>query len=409
MTEALQANHPLAVRMAVIAFLSQGISFACMWGSFGVLLGPTEAKLGIGREMSSLSVPLASMAMAIAAPLVGSLVNRVSIRKLMILGALMGVAGYALLSVSTSIYMNYAAYGLLIGPGLTLTAAVLPATLVTRWFVVNRGRALGLIYLPIIMVLLPFLVVFMLGRYGLPGACLTLAALMAVSLIPLLFVVDYPPDAAGAAASGNAAAKAASSFSFARLAGSPPFWIVAAGFAAVMTGSMILGAHLVPMATGWGLDPTHAAGLVSVMSLVGMAGTVVFGWLADKIGGGRSLAIICIGSGLLWAMLLLRPPYPVLILVIGLIGMHTSGISAAVGVALSERFGSESFSRAFGLTTLIGKVVSIVAVPLAATVYVKSGSYAGALMGQAAFFLLAGAAMAALSVNRARAAKPATA
>jgi hypothetical protein len=39
-------NHPLALRMAAIAFLNQNITVACLWGSFSVLFGAVEMRLG---------------------------------------------------------------------------------------------------------------------------------------------------------------------------------------------------------------------------------------------------------------------------------------------------------------------------------------------------------------------------
>jgi hypothetical protein len=61
-----------------------------------------------------------------------------------------------------------------------------------------------------------------------------------------------------------------------------------------------------------------------------------------------------------------------------------------IGVALSEAFGRESFSRAYGLVNLLNRPFSMLCVPAAALVYSRTGSYTGALIGELIFLTLAG-------------------
>src|ERR1700722_14939898 len=147
-TESAGSNHPLALRMAAIAFVNQNITVGCIWGSFSVLLGAVEARLGVGRELSTLAVPVVNLATAALAPIAGVLAVRYSLRSLMLLGAALSVAGFAMLALTASYPLYLAAFGLLLGPGMAV-GAVLPATLVTRWYRVHRGRALGIVCAPI--------------------------------------------------------------------------------------------------------------------------------------------------------------------------------------------------------------------------------------------------------------------
>jgi hypothetical protein len=74
--------------------------------------------------------------------------------------------------------------------------------------------------------------------------------------------------------------------------------------------------------------------------------------------------------------------------IIGLIGLHAAGVVPVFSAALSEVFGKESFSRAYGLVQLIILPFSVLCVPAAALVYTRTGSYAGAIIGVAGFLLL---------------------
>jgi MFS family permease len=170
---------------------------------------------------------------------------------------------------------------------------------------------------------------------------------------------------------------------------SVPFWALTTAFMASAAGSIILTAHMAPMARAWGFSATLAATLLSTQSFAGIAGTVVFGWVADRLGGARALALVVFDAAVLWTLLLLHPPFIATAAIIALAGLHGAGAVPVLSVALSEAFGRESFSRAFGLANLVNLPVSVACVPAAAMVYARTGSYAGAIAGQAVFLLLA--------------------
>ena len=131
MTATAPANHPLATRMAAIAFCTQNITMGAAYGTFGVMLTAAEARLGVTREIASLGLPLVMAALALTAPIVGLLSDRFSARLLMIVGSLLGAAGYLLLALSHSAIPYLLAYALLIGPNVSLSGVVMPSTIVT--------------------------------------------------------------------------------------------------------------------------------------------------------------------------------------------------------------------------------------------------------------------------------------
>ena len=57
---------------------------------------------------------------------------------------------------------------------------ILPATLVTRWFIVGRGRALGIACTPFVIALIPLASSWMLHKFGLTVTYWMLAALSAI-------------------------------------------------------------------------------------------------------------------------------------------------------------------------------------------------------------------------------------
>ncbi len=379
----------LAIRMGLLGFVSFNLTMASMWGSFGVLMTAVEAKMGVGREVSSLAAPIVVVAVALLAPVVGVLASRMSLRLLMMIGSFMGSAGFALLAVTSNIHVFLLAYGLLIGPAVCLCGAVLPPTLVTRWFTSGRGRAIGFVHIPIALVATPLVCAFVLRGHGLSTVYMVLCAVMAVNFIAQGFVRDYPPGDEAATLEGTKARPTHQGPAIGELLRQKRFWPITIANASSIAGTVMLSAHLVSMATGWGIDATKAASLLTLMSLGGLIGPLTFGWLADKCGGRPMQVIMCIASAVLWSILLAQPPYLILALVIALFGLISSGSVPTYGVALSEQFGQASFARTFGLGNMVSLPFTVLAVPLAASIYARSGSYREALLIQASFFLIA--------------------
>jgi MFS family permease len=102
-----------------------------------------------------------------------------------------------------------------------------------------------------------------------------------------------------------------------------------------------------------------------------------------------TLALLAFDGLVLYLLLLLHPPFLVTTGLIGLIGLHGAGALPVTGTMLGELFGRESFSRAYGLFNVINLPFSVACVPAAAWVYERSGSYSGAIIGQAGFFAIA--------------------
>ena len=384
-------NHPLALRMAIIAFLNQAITAGSVWGSFSVLLSANEARLGISRELSTLAIPALMLATACLAPVAGILVSKYPMRLVGVIGAAFSVAGFLVLALTNSYPLYLAAFGLLLGPGFAV-GVIMPATLVTRWFRVNRGKALGLVNVPVLFAVLPLIATWSLHTIGLRETYLMLTAFSVVTVLANSFISDPPEEASLAATAapeiaGSPELVATGVLPMKDLLLNRRFWTIAMGANASVVGSIVLTTHMVPMAMSWGDTATAAATLLSVMSVVAMVGTVFFGWVTDRLGGALTLALLVMDSAILWALLLVHPPFAVLLVIIGLIGFHAVGAAPVLGMAMSEVFGEKEFSRAYGMANLVSLPFTMLASPVAAFIFSRSGSYSGVILTEVAFLL----------------------
>ncbi len=383
-------NHPKAVRMGVIAGVSHNLVIGTVMGSFGILLASVEQRLGVSAEAAAAGIPLVLVGSSILAPFVGVLIAKVSLRLLLLVGALLTVGGYLLLAFTQSYALYLVAYGLFFGPALSLAGSVGPATLVTRWFHRNRGLALGVVHLPVVIAIMPWLLHETLDGVAPTTIYLAIGLVAAAVMIPLsLMTIDHPPSGETAAPAAGSRRTSDGSLSVVQLLARPRFWALCLAGIASMTSSVMLGSLLVPMGESWGFTRAESAQLQSIMSLAGIAGSVMFGWIADKLGGGRSLALIGFDCALLWLVLLLHPPFAMTAVVVALIGMHGVGAIPTLGRGLSDSFGQASYSRGFGLNTLIGLPFIASAVIGSAKAFTLTGSYDAAIKGMVVFFALA--------------------
>jgi cyanate permease len=387
------ANDPRAPRMGAIAWLSHNVAIGSIFGTSGVLLIPMQERLQVSRGLASIAIPMVMIGSAILAAVAGELAARFSLRRLLVCSAILMVAAWLVLAGTTSYPAYLIAYGLLLGPAMAIAGAVLPPTIVTRWFQRGRGLAIGIVHLPIVITLMPLIASLVIQRWGLTTLFAGLAIFAAVALVPAsVGLIEYPPSheqgAVDAGISGSSA-RSRPALSVPQLARSGLFWLFAIAVAAPNTSSVTLAAHLPAMGASWGYSVTSAAALASIMSLLGMAGSILFGLVADRIGGARTLALIAIDDAVLWTLLLFDLPYPARMAIIGLIGMHGSGAIPALSKALASAFGEASFSRAFGLASTLSLPLIVGAIVGFGAIFQARHSYVPAMLGMVDIFLVA--------------------
>lgn len=391
---AIAPGHRHALRMGVIAGVSHNVVIGAVMGSFGVLLAPVQERLRIETETASLGITLVVIASAVMSPFAGVLVARLSIRLLLQIGALMITSGFLLLAATRDYALYLVAYGILLGPAMSVAGSVGPATLVTRWFDGRRGLVLGIVHLPIFVSILPVALNWFVERNGVVAAYLLLATIVIISVMPLTFLVlDHPPRqdslSAHAASPTEPPPATNASLSVFQLLARPRFWAIMLAAKSSMTSSVLLSTMLIPMGVSWGFTRAESAFLASIMALSGILGSVLFGWIADRIGGARTLALIALDSAALWALLLGEPSYGLAAMIVGLLGLHGAGVIPALSRAIGDAFSAASFSRGFGLVPFIGLPFLAVAITGSASVYTATGSYDPAVSAMVAFCGLA--------------------
>jgi predicted MFS family arabinose efflux permease len=79
----------------------------------------------------------------------------------------------------------------------------------------------------------------------------------------------------------------------------PAFWLLAGSFAICgMTTNGLIGTHFIPAANDHGMPTTVAAGLLATVGVLDVAGTVLSGWLTDRVDPRLLLVVYYLGRGI---------------------------------------------------------------------------------------------------------------
>jgi sugar phosphate permease len=303
----------------------------------------------------------------------------------MIAGSVAALLGFALLVFAPSKLTYFGACFLLFGPAMAVTGSIGPATLVTRWFGRNRGLALGLVHVNLLAAAVPIASAKILEHSSAQTVYIVLAVLVGALLLPASFAArDYPPGAQSATDAAHAPGMTLS-----EIIRQPAFWCLAIASSAIITSIMVLTFGLVTMAEGMGYTRKDGADLQGIMAIAGMAGSILFGWVADRLGGFRGLALVAFNFAILMLLLLFKLPYPALVAVIALLGLHGAGMIPNVVRALASTLGQESFSRAFGLSSFLSVAFTAAGLYGMNLSHRLLGDYSGSQIGLVALLLLA--------------------
>jgi len=401
--------HP-AWFVAAVAFLAL-VGAAGFRAAPGVLMVPLQAEFGWSTTVLSLAVSLNLVLFGLTAPFAAALMERFGIRAVTSIALCLIGLGSALTVFVNQSWQILLTWGLLIGLGTGSMALVFAATIANTWFAKRRGLVIGILTAGSAagqLVFLPFIAALAQSP-GWRGASLLIAA-GALAVVPLVlrWLRNSPADV-GARPYGAEETEAAEPATTAAAGDSPnaavralqvlkraskvrTFWGLAAGFAICgATTNGLIGTHFIPSAHDHGMPETTAAGLLAVVGIFDIVGTIASGWLTDRFNPKVLLAVYYQfrGIGLLVLPLLLgstvEPSMIVFVVVYGLDWVATVPPTAAICRRVFGADGSVVFGWVFAAHQL-GAAAAAVA---AGFVRDATGHYTYAWIGAAAMCTVA--------------------
>lgn len=386
--------------------VANAVMVGAFYASYGLFVLPIAGEFGLSRADANTGLVIVSMGIALIAPFLGRLLDKVSVRLVMKVGAVCFGCGLIGLALSSELWASAAILALMMPIGVIGGCSMTVPLLIVRWFKALPARAMVIANLGLSIggAAFPLLAALLIESHGWRISLLALGCLAGLLLFGSAMVMrDHPgeDDRETQHHPQNSQPSATAPLSVAELLRSPLFWLVNLSGAAVIATGTAFNVSLPPLARDQGLSLVTAASLVSAMSAAGFAGKLILAVIGDRFDKVLILAATYIGVAIGVGCMMLPGGFSTMlggVILIGLISGFTTPILNAV---IADIFGRESFGTVTGLAQPIQSITSMVAIRFAGEVFDRTGNYDVLLVTKIAIGVLAGAIM--LHVARSKA------
>lgn len=368
--------------------------------TYSVISVPFAREFQPSRMVLMLAMTILSGASALLSPLLGGLMDRVPLKLLTTIGAILLVLGYFALSFVGSMNQVLVVFGVLIAPANVLLGPVAVTVLLSRWFLRKRGAAIGIAIagLGVGGFLFPPLVQLLLNLFDWRTAMQLLALILGALLLPAVVLIVERPESLGLHPDGDSAEQVAARPaqptelpSRLTILANRNFWVVTLFVTIVASGLKGMVTNLVPLATDAGIGANAAALLISIYSGCAMLGKLSFVGLADRLSP-RTIAALSLGGFALGnlGMGLATGPYWQFAASVATIGYLGGFMLPLQSFLLPRILGQHVVGRVGGLMSLISLIALLTTPPLFGHVHDVTHSYAAVFL---AFSAIAGLAI----------------
>ncbi len=340
--------------------------------TFGVFLKPVSGEFGWSRETISRGFGFAALAVAVASPKLGQLLDRFGPRKIILpCYAIYGIALVSLGFLSSHVAQFYATL-VVIGLVGNATTQMGYSRAVSTWFDHRRGLALALVMAGtgVGAIVLPAFAQWLIDAYGWRAAYESLGILALLCSLPLtlLFVRERP----AALTPGAALALGATAAEGMR---TRIFWTLVAVL--FLNSVSVNGAitHLSALLTDRGIPAQQAAMALSTLGAASLCGRLITGMLLDRFFGPRVSFLLLAGVAAGIAILASARDSSAMLAAAVLIGLGLGAEADITPYLLTRYFGLRSFSTLYGFTWTAYAIAGAIGPVVMGRAFDLTGSY----------------------------------
>jgi MFS family permease len=313
----------VATCFVIIALVSPIIS------SFSIFYVAVLHDFHWSRGSTAIALSIHLVVGGVASPVAGHLIDKYGPRRVMPIGAILTAGSLMWLSRSTALWQFYVAFGVVAAIGSVMLHIVPLTTIVSNWFVRNRGTAIGIVAAGsgVGQLSLPLLQ-YLISRIGWRNSYFVLGS--AILIIPttliLLFLYSRPEDRGVSSidetkkrrrrrnvelvveADGEVLERkrgimrkgevvildkewAEKEWTVRKALRTFRFWAVTLVIANFAAGFFLISVHLVAYLIDKGYSPVMAASVMGLQGLINVVGKFVGGVLCDRIGREKTLTL----------------------------------------------------------------------------------------------------------------------
>ncbi len=387
-----------------VAFIANFMSVGTGFYVFNAFMQPLGSAYGWTRTDISLALSAGSLVGIFGQLIYGTLLVHVSTRVLMPCGALLAGLAFIQLGRVEELWLFYFYYLLLLlGNG--AYGGIVANTAVNNWFVLKRGKAIGLATAGISLsgAILPFVALLLIENNGISEAFFWIG-LGIIMVAPLAGAImrDRPeqcglhPD--GAAAESVSHEKVPLPFAPSSVNGAiltdvfatkpfeesiwtpatvwklPTFWKVGLAYAMVMVGVVGVLSQLKPRFTDIGFDDHAAMAMLTISALLGALGKYFWGMLCDRYDPRRVAAVLMVLGSVSLVFSFFEQSVPLLVIFVVVFGFSMGGVLSTFPIIIASLFGRNSFASVARVLALFF-VLQMLGYPIASGSFDLTGSY----------------------------------
>lgn len=370
--------------------VSVGLGKAALNNSAGLFLSPVSQDLNVGVGSLTIYLSVSSIVTLLFLPFGGKLLSKYSARLVLFFAIIFQAGAFALFGLMNSIWGWYLlAIPLAIG-GVFITVIGGPV-LIERWFSKGKGLALGILSAigGLLGVFAQPIIGALISQFGWRNAYFItgLGVLIIVTPIILLLIRNSPKDK-NTKAYGDTSTDIDPHKQIQNIEGiayttakkTPAFFLLALFFF-IITAISSFTMHVPTYLVNHGQKVSIAGAMMSALMVGVFVGSLVFGYLTDKIGA-KKVGLLAMILGLIATILLIAMPDFIVVVAVALFlfGMFTSSIGTIAPAMASSLFGSKDYSQIYSTSSIGLAFASIVALPAYGFIYDISGSYTTGLI-----------------------------
>ena len=357
-----------------------GFIFYC----FPLMFNALERDLGASQSQLSGALSIWFVSSAIASIFLGRLLDKFSIKKIMMIGGVIFSLGLFSISFVQSSFSLLLIYGTLLAVGGPALGNLSVTKLVANWFEKNAGMALGIAAIGISFsgVVLPLLVDPLIDLIGWRSVYIVFGLIVIFLLIPLVryLVIDTPEEVGQF--KDNLIEKPSEEFQdlmeIKDFFKHNIFWIISLAFAFqfLAMGGVLLHLPLHSESQGFletwtvlGLPIKQTVLAYSIAALGGVVGKVFFGYLMDRLSANIPVMIMMAMQSLGIFGLTLIDNYLLFTLFCFIFGLGFGGAMVLMSASFLKAFGSQNLGSVRGISALIIVPVQPVGMILVGTAF----------------------------------------
>lgn len=341
----------------VANFISLGTSFYMLNG----FMEPLCDIRGWTRTQLNVALVIGTLCSLGSQFFYGTIVAQTGPRILMTIGPLVAGFAYVCMGYATSLASLYVLFFVLFA-GNAAYGALISNTVVNNWFVLHRGKAIGLSTAggSLAGAVLPFLSMILVLRTGLSTAFASIGILI-TGMAPLAWLIirDWPeqyglrPDGIGTGALPPAPVRVPGNpWPLTRLLRTGAFWHLCVGFTLVMGSVNGVMSQLKPRFSDIGFDHMTGMTLVAATALSAAVGKYIWGTLCDRFDPRRvTAALYAVNAAGLGLALVEGSPVSLALFII-LFGFSMGGVWSAGPILVAHIFGRRNFPSVYRFITI---------------------------------------------------------